>query len=176
MDDNIIRLAELQDSGGLSPAAEESLALAYAERHAHELRYVAPFARWMCYDGTRWNFDNTLHAFDRARDICREVALECDSPKTAAAVASAKTVAAVERLAKADRRLAASADQWDTCSWLLQDDCATIDLRTGIAREPDAADYLTKKAVCATAPNGTPHRGESARLPRLSGLGVSGTR
>src|SRR5262245_11135912 len=113
MDDNIIRLAELQDSGELSPAAEESLALAYAERHKHELRYVAPFGRWMCYDGTRWNFDNTLHAFDRARDICREVALDCDKAKLATAIASAKTVAAVERLAKADRRLAATADQWD---------------------------------------------------------------
>src|SRR5215472_15982910 len=113
MDDNIIRLAELQDSGELSPAAEESLALLYAERHAHELRYVAAWGRWMLYDGTRWNFDDTLHAFERARAICREVALECDSPKASRAVASAKTVAAVERLAKADRRLAAAVNQWD---------------------------------------------------------------
>src|SRR5215831_18731546 len=165
--DNIVRLAELQDSGELSPAAEESLALAYAERHAHELRYVAAFGRWMCYDGTRWDFDDTLHAFDRARAICREVALECDKAKVATAIASAKTVAAVERLAKADRRLAAAADQWDACSWLLQDDCATIDLRTGIAREPDAADYITKKASCAAAPNGAPHPIWSAFLRRV---------
>src|SRR5262249_25699423 len=89
--------------------------------------------------------------------VCRKVALECDSAKAAAAVASAKTVAAVERLAKADRRLAATADQWDTCPWSLQDDCMTIDLRTGIAREPDATDYITKKAACAASPNGTPH-------------------
>src|SRR5215510_4250610 len=104
MDDNIIRLAELQDSGELSPAAEESLALAYADRHAHELRYVAAWGRWMRYDGTRWDFDDTLHAFDRARAICREVALECDRPAT---VTAAKTVAAVVQLARADRRLSA---------------------------------------------------------------------
>jgi len=165
--DNIVRLAELQDSGELSPAAEESLALAYAERHEHEQRYVAAWGRWMRYDGTRWDFDDTLHAFDRARAICRKVALECDSAKAAAAVASAKTVAAVERLAKADRRLAATADQWDTCPWSLQDDCMTIDLRTGIAREPDATDYITKKAACAASPNGTPHPIWDAFLQRV---------
>src|SRR5262249_18552846 len=102
MDDNIIRLAKLQDGGELSPAAEESLALAYADRHAHELRYVAAWGRWMRYDGTRWDFDDTLHAFDRARAICREVALDCDKTKDGTAIASAKTVAAVERLPKAD--------------------------------------------------------------------------
>ena len=168
MDDNVIRLAELQDSGELSPAAEESLALAYAERHAHKLRYLAAWGRWMRYDGTRWNFDDTLHAFERARAICREVALECDRPKAARAIASAKTVAAVERLAKADRRLAATADQWDICPWSLQDDDATIDLRTGIARDSAATDYITKKAACAAAPNGTPHPLWTAFLDRIT--------
>src|SRR5262249_31139061 len=148
--------------------AEESLALAYADRHAHELRYVANWGRWMRYDGTRWNFDDTLHAFDRARAICREIALECDSPKAGRAVASAKTVAAVERLAKADRRLAATADQWDTVAWSLQDDCMTVDLRTGIARESVATDYITKKAACAAAPNGTPHPIWDAFLQRIA--------
>ncbi len=111
MTDNIIKLAALQEGGQLSPVAEESIALAFAERHAHELRYVAARGQWRHYDGTRWVQDDTLHAFDRARAICRESALECDKP--ASAVASAATVAAVERLARADRRLAATATQWD---------------------------------------------------------------
>src|SRR5262245_46790252 len=170
--DNVVRLAELQDSGELSPAAEESLALAYAERHAHELRYVAAWGRWMRYDGTRWSFDDTLHAFDRARAICREVALECDSAKAAAAVASAKTVAAVERLAKADRRLAATAVQWDTDPWSLQDDLMTIDLRTGTARDSAPADYITKKAAYGAAPNGTPHPLWTAFLDRITAANV----
>jgi putative DNA primase/helicase len=166
--DNIVRLAELQDSGELSPAAEESLALAFAERHAHELRYVATWGRWMRYDGTRWDFDDTLHAFDRARAICREVAVDCDNAKTATAIASAKTVAAVERLAKADRRLAATADQWDTCPWSLQDNCTTIDLRTGIARDSAPTDYITRKAAYGTAPNDMPHPLWTAFLDRIT--------
>jgi putative DNA primase/helicase len=166
--DNIIRLAEFQDSGELSPAAEDSLALAYAERHARELRYVAAWGRWMRYDGTRWDFDNTLHAFDRARAICREVALDCDNAKVAAAIASAKTVAAVERLAKADRRLAATAEQWDTHSWLLQDDSGTIDLRTGISRDPDPIDHITRRAAYTAAPNETPHPLWTTFLDRIT--------
>ena len=78
MYENILKLAELQDGGELSPTTEEAIALAYADRHRPELRYVAAWSRWLSHDGARWNVDDTLHAFDRARDICREVALECE--------------------------------------------------------------------------------------------------
>jgi putative DNA primase/helicase len=114
---NILKLAQFQENSELPPIAEDSMALIFADRHEHEVRYVALWGRWLVFDGTRWNFDDTLHAFDRARTICREVAAEGDKPISA--IASAKTVAAVERLAKADRRLAAAAEQWDGNQWLL---------------------------------------------------------
>jgi putative DNA primase/helicase len=155
VDDNIVRLAELQDKGELPPTAEEALALAFAARHGGHLRHIARWGRWLNYDGARWQFDDTLHAFDLAREICREVALECDKP--ASVVASAKTVAAVERLAKADRRLAATATQWDAAPWLLNGTEATFDLRTGEGRPPDPLDYITKQTACAAAPVGAAH-------------------
>lgn len=111
MTDNILKLAQLQENGALPAASEDAIALQFAERHATELRHVAMWGRWLGYDDTRWANDTTLDAFDRARAICREIALEGD--KSASSVASAKTVAAVERLAKADRRLAATTEQWD---------------------------------------------------------------
>ena len=43
----------------------------------------------------------------------------CDKAGTASMLASAKTVAAVEKLAKSDRRLAATVDQWDADPWVL---------------------------------------------------------
>ena len=116
-DENVIRLAEFQDSRELPPTSEEAIALAFAARHAGRLRYVATWGEWLRYDESRWLPDDTLHAFDLARVICREVAAGYEKP--ASAVASAKTVAAVERLAKADRRLAATATQWDADSWAL---------------------------------------------------------
>ena len=171
MTDNVIKLATLQENGELPPNAEDSIALAFAERHAHGLRYVAARGQWLRYDGMRWVRDDTLHAFDRARAICREVALECDKP--ASSVASAATVAAVERLAKADRRLAATATQWDAHDWLLNTgDCeasaATLDLRNADSRPPDPLDYITKKTACHCAVVGTPHSVWTSFLDRIT--------
>jgi putative DNA primase/helicase len=116
----LLELRNLQENGALSPAAEDAIALLFAERHGDGWRYIAAWGQWMSFDGTHWRRDETLHAFDLARDICREIALEGNKPSSA--VASAKTVAAVERLAKADRRLAATAEQWDASDWVLNAD------------------------------------------------------
>jgi putative DNA primase/helicase len=95
----------------ISPTTEEGLALAYAARHAGELRYVAEWARWMRWNGSRWAVENTLAAFDLARAICRETAEKCNKAKESRRLLDARTVVAVEKLAKADRRLAATVDQ-----------------------------------------------------------------
>ena len=97
---------------------EEALALRFAETHEHNLRYVAAWSKWMIYNGVCWALDDTLKAFDLSRVICRKAAAECNT-KSNKAIASAKTVAAVERLAKADRRLAATVSQWDSDDFLL---------------------------------------------------------
>ena len=132
--------------------SDEALALRFAELHAGNLRYVAPWGKWLSWDGMRWLFDNTLHAFDRARFICREAASRANEPRVQMAVASAKTVAAVERLAEADRRLAATVDQWDADPWLLNTPAGIVDLRTGAMRPARIDDYATK--ITAIAPGG----------------------
>jgi putative DNA primase/helicase len=114
---NIVQLTKLQDSGVLPPTAEDAIALAFAYRHSHELRYVDEWSRWLRYDGSCWNYDTTLYARDQVRAICREIAVEGDKP--ASAVASNKTVSGVQQLAKSDRRLAATSAQWDAANWLL---------------------------------------------------------
>ena len=123
---------DLGDAADRPPAfSDEALALDFAEQHATHLRYVAAWGRWILWDGTRWQFDKTLRAFDLVRKICRAAAAICGLPKVATAIASAKTVASVERLAKADRRLAATAEQWDVDPWLLNTPDGVVDLRTG---------------------------------------------
>ena len=114
----------------LPPAfTDDALALGFAEKHESELRYVAAWSKWLIYDGTRWAIDETMRAFDLSRLVCRSASAECNKAKPAAAIASAKTVAAVERLAKADRRLAATVAQWDSDDFLFNtimgadDDC-----------------------------------------------------
>jgi putative DNA primase/helicase len=112
--DNVVKLAALQETAAAD--TEDSIALAFADRHAAELRYVAKLGQWLSYTGTRWVPDETMHTFDRARALCRRSAQEQGRGHV---TASAKTVAAVERLAKSDRRLAATVDQWDADIWSL---------------------------------------------------------
>jgi putative DNA primase/helicase len=51
-------------------------------------------------------------------------------------LAGAKTEAAVERLARSDRRLIANTEQWDTDPFLLATPNGIVDLTTGNIRRP----------------------------------------
>jgi putative DNA primase/helicase len=55
----------------------------------------------------------------------------------------------VEKLARADRRLAASPEQFDADPWLLNTPAGTVDLRTGELRKHDHNDYCTKVTAVA---------------------------
>ena len=93
--------------------SDEALAQRFADRHGDDLRFIAKWSQWCAWTDTRWEEDSTLGAFDKARAICRAVASNADKPNIKTALASAKTVSAVERLAKADRRIAATVEGWD---------------------------------------------------------------
>jgi putative DNA primase/helicase len=133
--------------------SEEALALRFAERHADELRYVAEWGRWYHWTGSKWEEEKTLYVFDLARQLCREEsARRSNQLSIAKTLASAKTRAAVVSLAREDRRIAATIDQWDTDLWLLNTPDGTIDLRTGKMREHRREDYITKST--AVTPGG----------------------
>jgi putative DNA primase/helicase len=134
----------------VAPAfSEEALALRFADLHSSDLRYVAAQGKWFQWTGVRWQQDDTLIARNCARQICRKAAQECN--KNRRAIASAKAVNAVEKLAQADRRLAATLDQWDADPWLLNTPDGIIDLKTGERRDHNPTDYLTK--ITGTVPD-----------------------
>jgi putative DNA primase/helicase len=143
-----------QPEGAARPPAftDEALALRFADLHRNDLRYVAAWGKWMIWDGRKWAADDTLAGFNHARAVCRAAAAECNKAKIASNLASAKTVAAVERLAKADRAIAATTTQWDENAWLLNTPAGVIDLRTGDRNAHSPADYLT--SITAVSPHG----------------------
>ena len=146
---NHIDAASAVDESRAPPFTDEALALRFAETHANGLRYVAAWNRWLRWDGTRWQFDDTLFAFDLARKICRRAAAECSDNKTKKLLASAKTVNAVVTLARADRRIAATTDQWDADPWLLNTPAGIVDLRTGKLSSHRPECFMTKIAGVA---------------------------
>jgi putative DNA primase/helicase len=132
--------------------ADDALALAFTEKYGDDLRYIDAWGRWCYWNGHLWETDNTLSVFDKARAVCREAAGTAETKGTAQRAGSAVTVAAVERLARSDRRHAATVDQWDADPWLLNTPCGIVDLRTGDIRPSDRTAYCTKAA--AVAPDG----------------------
>jgi P4 family phage/plasmid primase-like protien len=146
-------IAELSE--GLSPEySEDALALEFSRRHGDDLRYTARWGQWHRWDGTCWREDQTLNVFDRARAVCRNAAIQV-SAETAQAkrLTAASTVAAVERLARSDRRHAAVIEQWDADTWLLNTPAGTVDLRDGKLRAHRREDHISK--ITAAGPAGT---------------------
>ena len=141
-----------RDDDQRAPAFSElALALSFVDQHAKDLRYVAAWNKWLSWDGQRWYPDTILRAFDLAHALCRKAAVENNKERGAKDLARAKTVAAVITLARADRRLAATADQWDADPWLLNTPGGVVDLRTGECRPARSEDYMTK--ITAVAPD-----------------------
>lgn len=133
--------------------SDDALALDFTRRYGDRLRYVATWGKWLEYDGTRWTPDATVQVFDLARVVCREMATTCNKEGEAKKLASAPTVAAVERLARSDRQHAATVAQWDADPWALNTPNGTVDLQTGDLRRHDRNDHLTK--ITAVGPSGT---------------------
>lgn len=136
--------------------ADEALATRFTARHGRDLRFVNLWGRWMVWDGQRWVRDDTLKALDLSRAVAREASaeiIEHNGPlRLASMVASAKTVAAIERLARSDRGHASLTSDWDANPWLLNTPGGTVDLRTGDLRPHAHEDLITK--VTAVAPSG----------------------
>jgi hypothetical protein len=93
--------------------SDDNLALAYAEKYAADLRYVAIWGQWLRWHQGCWRREDTKLALDLARDLCRDIG-EDHGNSLAVQLTSRKTISAVEALAQVDRRIAATSDQWDS--------------------------------------------------------------
>jgi putative DNA primase/helicase len=92
------------------------------------------------------------------RKTARGVALTADY-KTAKAICDGSTIAAVEKLARSDRRVAARVNQFNTNHWLLNTPGGVVDLKTGKLQPHRAEDYMS--LITEVAPS------ETADCPRF---------
>jgi putative DNA primase/helicase len=149
------------DAEMLPPCSEEAMALGFSARHANDLRYLASTGHWLLWRTTHWRVESTLRVFDFSRMICREhsaevMAWEKPNLKLAATVASAKTVAAIVSLARADRRHATEADAWNQQHTALATSGGTIELQNSLPRISHRSDLCTKITSVAPKNSETP--------------------
>lgn len=148
-------------SGGATTHAPEygetEIAERFADRHATELRFVKTWNAWLHWTGRRWHRDDSDFVTDLARKHCREESALCSrtpgyTAAQARAICTDRTVNAVMRLARVDRRIASTAETWDQDHWLLGTPGGVIELRTGELRPARPEDHVTKST--AVAPGG----------------------
>jgi putative DNA primase/helicase len=143
--------------------SEDALALRFSSLHP-DLRYTDKLKTWHRWTGTYWKADSTLQIYDEIRASVREVSnvvaewKDKDGKKMTGAakrIASAATTAAVERLAKSDRRHSMEVEEWDTRLDELCTPTGTVELTSGELRPADPLSYHTKITAVGPAA-GTP--------------------
>lgn len=139
-----------QEALTLAPT-EDSVALAFMKQEKGRMLYAHLHGRWMVWDGTRWANDSTGHAFNRIRDIARDMNSRHGGKPS---VAKAAFSAGAEKFARADRALAVRGDEFDLDNYLLNTPKGTIDLRTGEMRPANKADRITKSTAVAPTSEG----------------------
>ncbi len=148
---------QLHENEGFAPEySEEWLALGFAEKHHHHLQYVSEQDAWMFWNGVHWEREKTLRAYNMIRAECRAACSNAKADGSDARIvfdlSKAKTRAAVETLARSDRRLASKSEDWDADDWLLGTPGGIIDLRTGKNIGFDPSKRIT--TITAVAPGG----------------------
>ncbi len=131
-------------------------------RHGEDLRHVRKWERWMVWDGTRWQPDETGEAERRAKETAKAMYHEADPggggsiDRTLAAHAlktEARTrIEAMVALARSEASIAITPDALDTAPWSFNVQNGTLDLRTGELRPHDPADRITKVTRAAYRP------------------------
>jgi len=151
-------LAPPDEPGATTPHSEEELADRLVRNYAEELRYCAEWHTWLRWDGARWARDRTLEVWDLARHECRWAALNLavldddgKSQRLQRSLNSAATIAAVERIARGRREVAALPEQWDVEPFALNCPGGTVSLADGDLGPHQRADLLT--LLAGTTPN-----------------------
>lgn len=135
--------------------SDDALAMRFSALHARDLRFVAAWGKWLKWNGLMWQPDETVEVFDMARAVCRAAASECNKRSEAKQIAGAKARAAVENLARGDRRHASIVEDWDLDDFVFNASGVTVNLSTGESYQPRREDYCTK--IGGAAPDGKGH-------------------
>ncbi len=129
---------------------EADIADRFVDLHGETMRYVSSWNRWMFYEGNAWHSEKTDYAYSCVRQIMKEVIDQNRANLKPQEIRDLKKTSyrnAAVTAARADRRIAATADQWDKDIYLLNTPNETIDLKTGELRPHNPEDYLTNQTT-----------------------------
>lgn len=130
----------------------------FVQAHGTDVRYVAEFAQWIVWDGTRWRVDEDGQVMRLAKATARRIyaeASEAPNAKAAAEIArhakqseSRRSLEAMLFLARSEPGITIAQSLLDADPMLLGVRNGVLDLRTGGLIRPER-DHLVTKSVAA---------------------------
>lgn len=123
--------------------------------HANELRYVDVWSKWLVWNGSKWDFDDTRSVEVRARAFAKRLLLNAidssDERKLKSALEFQKRprIEATVSLSRCDPRITRRPSDFDRDPWLFNCANGTIDLRTGMLCPHRQEDHITKASPVA---------------------------
>lgn len=137
------------------------LAEIWSENDGNDWLFCNGWNKWLQWDGSRWEIDQRQKCTRAVAEEMKRAAYWLQANQLSIAqkrgLCSVKNIANVLKAASwlpAHGRLA---DDFDCDPWLLGTPEGTIDLRTGILRQPERADMITKQTAIAPKPGPMPH-------------------
>jgi putative DNA primase/helicase len=164
--------------------SEDALADHFALIHGPKWRYVKAWGAWFEWRVDGWYRDETALIDRLAVELTRQSLYwpEAASLTTADArrkINSKRTAGNVRDLSMSDRRIAATADQWDRDPMLLGVPGGVVNLKNGELQDAQPELYITKRTSVAPDPGECPHwlallervtQGDSSMLDYLQRL------
>lgn len=123
--------------------SEDAMALVFVAQFGDQFRHVAPWHRWLKWDGKRWREDSTASVYQHIRELVR---VTVAGDKGERSTANASFVSGVERLARTDQRIVLLPEHLDADPWALNTQSGLVDLRTGLIRPHDPQVLCTRIA------------------------------
>lgn len=150
--------AEVPDDGR-NPLdfGETDVARRFARQMEGRFAYDHSDRSWFQWSGSIWIKDSVAAHMEAAKQFIEDERARAIDPADGKAMAKVKFVTSVEQAARSDPRLAVHGAIWDADGWLLGTPDGVVDLRTGIMRPGQPADYIAKHTAVAPAPRDTSH-------------------
>lgn len=128
---------------------EDGVIRAFTAAHKDELRFDHAAGSWFRFDGNSWRREETKLAHHYARQLATSMA--DDDPK-AKPLRKVHVWEAIERGARTVREFVATSADWNRDPWLLGTPRGTVDLRTGVLRDGDPADHISRLTAAPPVP------------------------
>ena len=144
---NAFIAANADESDGMTIVddSEDGLALYFAKQNPN-FRWVQAWGKWLKWNGKVWLNDEKLEVYSTIRKLIRTTT--DNNSKIARTLRKSSTVAAVEKLARCDDKLIATADQWDSDIFLLNTESGIIDLLNNKTLVHDPLKHMTRMTAC----------------------------